>query len=309
MASNHTKVPICAPLQMLESTLVGGPLAPLFLLWRNFRRLGKLAAARLTLIFGLSLFAIIVATHRLVRGAIPDVLYLILWALVGAAASLIAARFQLTKDAIQQSETFEVQSGWRVRLMSVAMLVPTFLFAGLVVVFVYPDVRDTVRSIMPGYHADAAMARGDYATAIVELNWAIGLKPTDARFYFGRAWSKQHVGDLAGAIDDYRRDVALDPGDAKAHNNLAWLLATAEPPSLRDGRQAVAAGLRANELTEWTNSVYVGTLAAAYARNGDYAKAVEMHLRAGQLVGPRSSSPSADQRLALYRSGKPWPPD
>ncbi|MEZ4218096.1 MAG: hypothetical protein R3E88_16540 [Myxococcota bacterium] len=49
------------------------------------------------------------------------------------------------------------------------------------------------------------------------------------------AW---RAGDAAGAVAHLRAALALDPRDAIAANNLAWMLATAADPAVRDGEQA-----------------------------------------------------------------------
>jgi len=50
------------------------------------------------------------------------------------------------------------------------------------------------------------------------------------------------------------------------------------------------------------------TLAAAYARAGDFQRAVELQIKA--LANPTAESDAAMQeRLRLYRAGKAWPPD
>lgn len=62
------------------------------------------------------------------------------------------------------------------------------------------------------------------------------------------------------------------PGDFKLWNNLAWLYATAEDPSIRNGEKAVryaqeAMTLAPNDYHIWS------TLAEAYYVSGDYEKA------------------------------------
>jgi Flp pilus assembly protein TadD len=70
------------------------------------------------------------------------------------------------------------------------------------------------------------------------------------------------------AIAACREAVAKAPDDAKAHNNLAWLLATSPNPKFRDPRQAIKHAQRAVELTPQDGNPW-NTLGVAQYRAGD----------------------------------------
>ena len=57
-------------------------------------------------------------------------------------------------------------------------------------------------------------------------------------------------------------------------NDLSWLLATTADAGLRDGAEAVRLASRACELTRYQQTLYIGTLAAAYAEAGDFKRAI-----------------------------------
>lgn len=77
----------------------------------------------------------------------------------------------------------------------------------------------------------------------------------------------------AGAA--YRASAILDPGFVWPLNNFAWMAATATEPRAHDGGLAVALAERACLLSQWSCGCFLGTLAAAYARAGDFGRAVE----------------------------------
>jgi hypothetical protein len=95
------------------------------------------------------------------------------------------------------------------------------------------------------------------------------------------------------AMDAFRRkqyDDGLPPlikaaerGYAVAQNNLAWFYATSPESRYRDGASAVRFAEYAvqQEPNAWN---FNGTLAAAYARNGDFTKAVQFQERAINLL-------------------------
>jgi spermidine synthase len=92
-------------------------------------------------------------------------------------------------------------------------------------------------------------------------------------------------------------------------NNLAWLLATARDPSLRDPTLAVALAERAAALSPPPDPSVADTLAAAYAAAGRYGDAVrvaEQALRQVEAGGPPALAEPIRARIALYRAGQPY---
>jgi hypothetical protein len=65
------------------------------------------------------------------------------------------------------------------------------------------------------------------------------------------------------ASKDFSESIELNPRDAHAHNQLAWLLATCPDDNYRDGTKA--------------KSESMGALAAAYAETGDWENAIKRH--------------------------------
>lgn len=113
------------------------------------------------------------------------------------------------------------------------------------------------------------------------------------------------------AVSSFESSIEADPNYAPAVNELAWFLATANEKEMRDGKRAVELALKACELTEWKNSNYIDTLAAAYARADEFAQAVKWQEKA--LESMKSTDyylrRRLQERLRLYRSHKPVPSD
>jgi len=135
-----------------------------------------------------------------------------------------------------------------------------------------------------------------------------------------------------GAIAALSRAIELYPNVqdgytelAWAYNNLAWDLATTEQVEKRDGARAIQWATKACELTHWEEPSTLGTLAAAYARTGDFDAAVKWqqdalqrasmagNQRADEMTSEMRSELAelekrAKERLQIYREGKAWPP-
>jgi non-specific serine/threonine protein kinase/serine/threonine-protein kinase len=92
---------------------------------------------------------------------------------------------------------------------------------------------------------------------------------------------------------DWRKKAAEAPNStASAKNAYAWELLgnDAIPADLRDPRTALKFALEANEMTGFEKPAYLDTLAVAYHRTGDTAKAVETQEKAISLLPADSSS-------------------
>jgi rhomboid protease GluP len=100
------------------------------------------------------------------------------------------------------------------------------------------------------------------------------------------------------AVSHYQRALGLDPHMAAAHNNLAWLDATAEDPHFRNAEQALDHARRAVELSAWKQPEYLDTLAEALYLNQQYAEAVRVQTKALELA---PGNPEYQDHMARYR--------
>ena len=94
--------------------------------------------------------------------------------------------------------------------------------------------------------------------------------------------------------------------DADALRRMAWILATAPYPEVRDGRKAVRFAEAANLLAGSHNAGLLNILAAAHAEVGDYSNAITFQKQAiALLAGPEFHAAYA-AALRLYESGHPF---
>jgi tetratricopeptide (TPR) repeat protein len=147
--------------------------------------------------------------------------------------------------------------------------------------------------------------KGQYDQAISDFNKAIEINPRYNTAYNNRGIVYRLKGQYDHAISDFNKAIGINPLDPEAYNNLAWLFATAKAPGFRNGKKAVELALKACELSDWRKAEYLDTLAAGYARAGDFDSAVKWQEKA--LGYSKSPGPSEfQQRLNFYRGHKPW---
>ena len=115
--------------------------------------------------------------------------------------------------------------------------------------------------------------------------------------------------DAKRALDS---SIHVDPNDTTSMNDLAWLLATAPEPRVRNPHRAVSLAQKCCGLNHWTNAYSIDTLAAAYASAGNFGQAVRYQQLAMQTLNKseRAEQLTAMQdRLKLYSNHEPYQGD
>lgn len=118
--------------------------------------------------------------------------------------------------------------------------------------------------------------------------------------------------DFKKGVDYYLRGIAL--GHVLAANNLAWFYATVEYPEYQKPGKAIQYALMAIQ-TAPDEARFYDTLAAAYARDGQFEKAIETIKKAITLLKEMTTIPVTEKqkmeaefitRLHLYTNRKPY---
>jgi tetratricopeptide (TPR) repeat protein len=94
----------------------------------------------------------------------------------------------------------------------------------------------------------------------------------------------------AEAVPHYEKALQIAPHTMLPLNNLAWIRATSPDPFQRDGAKALELAKEANQLSGGKDPVFVRTLAAAYAENGQFTEAIETAQRALPLAVAQDNS-------------------
>ena len=91
--------------------------------------------------------------------------------------------------------------------------------------------------------------------------------------------------------------------------NLSWIYATSENSRYRNGIKALKLAEKLCMLTGYQQPLALDALAAAYAENGNFGKAVETAQRALELalqLGPEEHVIGLKKRLKLYQDERPY---
>lgn len=153
-------------------------------------------------------------------------------------------------------------------------------------------------------------AAGRFAGAVedCERYLAAGAEDAEAHFWLGVARAGSGQGDTDGAIDAYRRAIALDSTDFRPHNNLADLLA-----QRGDTEAALTAAQEAYRLSDG-NPYVADTVGALYLERGLATRAVslleEAHAALPEVPGVRLNLARAymasDRRTDAEGLLQPW---
>ena len=119
-----TPTAIYSPKQILGGSFLGGPIAAVYFLRRNFQTLHNASAARWTLVWGIVFNIVLVALIPFLPERFPN--YVLPLAYSWAACGIATAK-QITKETITSSPEFSFHSNWRVAGLGVAFLIGTLV--------------------------------------------------------------------------------------------------------------------------------------------------------------------------------------
>jgi len=145
-------------------------------------------------------------------------------------------------------------------------------------------------------------ARAQYAEAL-----RLAPQFPEAHHQLAVVLALQH--NIAEAVLQYRMALEIYPDRPETLNNLAWILATDPHAQIRRGAEAVKFAVAACKLTHDQDPLMLGTLAAAYAENGNYDQAIATAQQAHDLAAAQGKTDLAARNLKLleiYRSHQPY---
>jgi tetratricopeptide (TPR) repeat protein len=169
---------------------------------------------------------------------------------------------------------------------------------------VKPDYVDAYYNL-----GNALVRKGDAEAAIHNYRRALEFNPGFFKSYYNIAKILYGQGKISAAIHNYQKALTLNNETPQTLYNLSWIYATSENGSYRDGKKAIKLAEKLCMLTGHRQPLALDALAAAYAENGDFDKAVETAQKALVLafqVGPKKLASGLEKRLKLYQAGRPY---
>ncbi len=132
-----------------------------------------------------------------------------------------------------------------------------------------------------------------------------GWRPDDYTQNMALANALTLLGHPDEAVPFLEAALSEKPDSVNALNDLAWDLATNPDENIRNGARAVQLAERACELTDYKQTIVMGTLAAAYAEAGRFDDAVAMAQKAianAQQNGETILAKKNQELLQLYKA-------
>jgi tetratricopeptide (TPR) repeat protein len=143
--------------------------------------------------------------------------------------------------------------------------------------------------------------KGQMELALGDYNEALRLDPQSAMTWHNRGAVWAAEGKYKKAVADFEEAIRLEPKLPDAYNALAWVQATCEDESMRDGKAALENAKRACELCDYGRWSCLGTLAAAHAELGNFAQAVEWKQKC-LAIAPADRKGELQVRLINYQT-------
>ena len=145
--------------------------------------------------------------------------------------------------------------------------------------------------------------------AIEHYRLAIDAAPDVAEAYGSLGRTLAFQGKRAAAVLYYGEALKRNANLVMALSDLAWLHATSPEPTLQNSKEAVRLAERAASLTQRSDMMVMDRLAAAYAADGSFDRAVTTAQTAANLARQAGDGEFADQiqeRLRQYQQRRPF---
>jgi tetratricopeptide (TPR) repeat protein len=133
--------------------------------------------------------------------------------------------------------------------------------------------------------------------------------PNDEQLGLELAVALQADGRTADAVSQYRQLLARNSSFLQAANNLAWIYATSVDHRIRNAEESLELALQVCRATDNRKSAYLDTLAATYAENGQFMRAISTAQHAIDVAEQANQEDLAEQirqRLKVYQDNKPY---
>ncbi len=153
------------------------------------------------------------------------------------------------------------------------------------------------------------LEQGHPDEAVAEFQTAVTIRQHYLPGEVGLASALQALGNDGDALSHWRKAHAMDPSNLSATLGTAWLLATAPDGAVRNGREALVLAQNADSAGTTEDPAVLDTLAAAWAENGEFSRAVTTASHALTLASGKGDAQLAAAiraHLAIYQQRRPF---
>jgi tetratricopeptide (TPR) repeat protein len=157
--------------------------------------------------------------------------------------------------------------------------------------------------------ATALNQQGQWSEAADLLTKIVSDVPNDPNAHYQLGVALSHLHKTREAMSHYASALLMQQDFPDALDGLAWILATASPPEIRNGVQAVGMAERACRLTSQKDATKLKTLAAAYAEVGNFPSALATAtnaLNSAITAGRTNLAQECQAMLTNFTAAKPW---
>jgi tetratricopeptide (TPR) repeat protein len=166
----------------------------------------------------------------------------------------------------------------------------------------------------PAYNnrGHAREMRREYDLAIADYDEAIQLDPQYHRAWVNRGNARKARGEYKEALADLAEATRLNPTSPWGYARQAWIKATCPDAMVRDGKEAVSLVSKAAEMEGASAADFEDICAAAYAEDGDFARAIFHEKQAiaaaekSRAAAAKTDAETFHSRLKLYEEKKPY---
>ena len=153
--------------------------------------------------------------------------------------------------------------------------------------------------------AKALLQKGKVSDALIHYRKLLELQPDNIEVHniVGTVLIQQ--GRAREAVEEWQKVLTIQTDNGNAMSNLAWVFATSPDDSLRDGNKAVQLASEALRISGRRIPILFRTLAAAYAENWRFSKAIETAQEGMDLANSQGNSGLVAElqgNIALYQN-------
>jgi Tfp pilus assembly protein PilF len=147
--------------------------------------------------------------------------------------------------------------------------------------------------------------KGNIDKAIRMVEKALQLKPESIDGYLNLGTFYKHKRSYKKSMYYFEEGLKRAPTDYRFAYQLAWLYSACPITSIRNGKEAVRLAEFVCEAQNYKHAPSLDLLAAAYAEDGQFRRAVETGLNASQLANANNQpklSGAINEKVKLYRN-------